>query len=137
MWLHECKHFTISHHLKIFDDHWSDTSGDITSLIFSRNLIRPRNWRIMWLYKDWSRAMIWKLIFIYQGYFYRKIPAINASFAPKSVLHLHGWSLKFGQNCKDVGNKILKCDVNKAQVNKKKICVWTVQTKLVKEWWCR
>ena len=67
-----------------------------------------------------AKKWIWKLIFIYQGYFYRKIPAINASFAPKSVLHLHGWSLKFGQNCKDVGIKILKCDVNRAQVNNKK-----------------
>ena len=64
-----------------------------------------------------AKKWIWKLIFIHQGYFFRKIPAINASFAPKSVLHLHGWSLKFRQNCKDVGIKILKCDVNKAQVN--------------------
>ena len=72
-----------------------------------------------------AKKWIWKLIFIYQGYFYRKIPAINASFAPKSVLHLHGWSLKFGQNCKDVGIKILKCDVNRAQVNnnKKDLCL--------------
>ena len=36
---------------------------------------------------------------MYQGYFFRKIPAINASFAPK-YLHPEGWSLKFGQNIK-------------------------------------
>ena len=37
------------------------------------------------------------LIFIHQGYFFRKIPALSASFAPKYV-HLQRWSLKFGQN---------------------------------------
>ena len=50
-----------------------------------------------------------KLIFIHQGYFFRKIPAINASFAPKYV-HLQGWSLKFRQNCKNVPTKVLKRD---------------------------
>ena len=36
---------------------------------------------------------------MYQGYFFRKIPAINASFAPKYA-HLQGWPLKFGQDVK-------------------------------------
>ena len=31
--------------------------------------------------------------------FFRKIPDINASFAPNNV-HIQGWSLKFGQNIK-------------------------------------
>ena len=60
---------------------------------------------ILQIAKKWN----WKLIFIHQGYFFRKIPAINASFAAKYV-HLQGWSLKFGQNCKDVPTKILKRD---------------------------
>ena len=37
--------------------------------------------------------------FSYIKDFFRKIPAINFSFAPKYV-HLPGWSLKFGQNVK-------------------------------------
>ena len=36
---------------------------------------------------------------MYQGYFFRKIPALNAGFAPKGV-HLQDWSLKLGQNIK-------------------------------------
>ena len=36
---------------------------------------------------------------MYQGYFFRKIPDINASFAPKYV-HLQGWPLKFFQDVK-------------------------------------
>ena len=42
--------------------------------------------------KKWN----WKRIFIHQGYFFRKIPAINTSFAPKYV-HLQGWSLTLGK----------------------------------------
>ena len=51
----------------------------------------------------------WRWTFIYQGYVFRKILAINASFAIKYA-HLLCWSLKFGQNCKDVPAKILKRD---------------------------
>ena len=42
-------------------------------------------------------------------YFFKKIPAINASFAPKYV-HLRGWSLESRKNIKDevVPAKILK-----------------------------
>ena len=61
---------------------------------------------ILQIAKKWN----WKWIFAQQGYFFRKIPAISASFAPKYV-HLQGWSPKFGQNCKDVPAKILKRDV--------------------------
>ena len=61
---------------------------------------------ILQIAKKWN----WKLIFLYQGYFFINIPAINASFAPK-YLHLQGCSLKFAQNCKDVATKILKRDV--------------------------
>ena len=60
---------------------------------------------ILQIAKKWN----WKWIFA-QGYFFRKIPAISASFAPKYV-HLQGWSPKFGQNCKDVPTKILKWNV--------------------------
>ena len=41
--------------------------------------------------KKWN----WKRIFMHRGYFFRKIPAINATFAPK-YMHLQDWSLKFG-----------------------------------------
>ena len=41
----------------------------------------------------------WKCIFIHQGYFFRNIQSINASFGPKYV-HLQGWSLKTGQKIK-------------------------------------
>ena len=61
---------------------------------------------ILQIAKKWN----WKLTFTHQEYFFfRKIPAINASFAPK-YLHLQGWFLKFGQNCKDVPTEILKLD---------------------------
>ena len=43
---------------------------------------------------------------MHQGYFFRKIPAINASFTPK-YMHLQVWSWKFGAKYKDVPNKIL------------------------------
>ena len=46
---------------------------------------------ILQIAKKWN----WKWIFIHQGYFFRKIPAINASFA-KSV-HPLGWSRKWGE----------------------------------------
>ena len=36
---------------------------------------------------------------MHQGYVFRKIPAINASFTPKYV-HLQGWPLKFLQDVK-------------------------------------
>ena len=38
---------------------------------------------ILQIAKKWN----WKWIFMYQGYFFRKIPATNASFAPK-YMHL-------------------------------------------------
>ena len=50
---------------------------------------------ILQITKKWN----WKWIFIHQGYFFRKIPAINASFASKYV-HLQRWYLKFGKNAK-------------------------------------
>ena len=50
---------------------------------------------ILQITKKWN----WKCIFIHQGYFFRKIPAINAKFAPKCI-HFQGWSPKFGQNVK-------------------------------------
>ena len=56
---------------------------------------------------DKLEAGNWKLIFINQGYIFRKITAINASFVPKYV-HLQGWSRKFGAKYKDIPTKILK-----------------------------
>ena len=53
--------------------------------------------------KKWN----WKHIFLYQGYFFRKIPAINASFAP-NLMHLQGWFRRFEAKYKDVLTKILK-----------------------------
>ena len=41
----------------------------------------------------------WKCIFTHQGYFFRNIQSINASFGPKYV-HLQGWFLKTGQTIK-------------------------------------
>ena len=48
---------------------------------------------ILRIVKKWN----WKWIFIHQGYFFRKIPTINSSFAPKYV-QCQGWSLNFGHN---------------------------------------
>ena len=55
--------------------------------------------------KKWN----WKWIFMYQGYFFRKIPAINGSFAPKYA-HL---ASKVWARCKDFPTKILKRDTRR------------------------
>ena len=68
---------------------------------------------ILQIAKKWN----WKWIFIQQGYFFRKIPAINASFAPK-YLPPQGWSLKFGQNIKMFQPKYWNVMQEDAQVNK-------------------
>ena len=57
---------------------------------------------ILQVVKKWN----WKSSFIHQGYFFRKNPAINASFAPKYV-HLQVCSRRFGAKYKDVSTKIL------------------------------
>ena len=59
---------------------------------------------------------------MYQGYFFRKVPATNASFAPK-YMNLQGWPLKFGQDVKIFQPKIEKQCKNKLKLTKKKICV--------------
>ena len=56
---------------------------------------------------------------MYQGYFFRKIPATNASFAPKYA-HLQGWPLKFGQDVKIFQPKIETRCKNKLKVTKKR-----------------
>ena len=53
--------------------------------------------------KKWN----WKWIFIHQWYFFRKMAAIKASFAPEYV-HLQSWSRRFMAKYKDVPTKILK-----------------------------
>ena len=58
---------------------------------------------ILQIARNWN----WKCIFIHQRYFFRKIPAINVSFASKYV-HFQGWSRKFGAKYEDIPNKILK-----------------------------
>ena len=59
---------------------------------------------------------------MHQGYFFRKIPATNANFAPKYV-NLQGWPLEFGQDVKIFQPKIEKQCKNKLKITKKKICV--------------
>ena len=68
---------------------------------------------ILQIAKKWN----WKWIFIHQGYFFRKISAINASFAPTYV-HLHGCSLNFGQNIKVFQPKYWNVMQEQTQVNK-------------------
>ena len=58
---------------------------------------------ILQIAKKWN----WRHIFLCQGYFFRKIPAINSCFAPNFV-HLQGWFRKFEAKYKDVRTKILK-----------------------------
>ena len=70
---------------------------------------------ILQIAKKWN----WKWIFMYQGYFFRKIPAINASFAPKYV-HLQGWPLKFRQEVKIFQPKYWNAMQEQTQVNKKR-----------------
>ena len=62
--------------------------------------------------KKWN----WKWIFIHQGYFFRKIPAVNAS-APKYV-HLQDWSLKIRHNIKMFRPKYWNIMQEQTQVNK-------------------
>ena len=77
---------------------------------------------ILQIAKKWN----WKWIFIHQGYFFRKILAINASFEPK-YMHLNGWSLKFGENVIMFQLKYWNTMQEQTQIYKKN-CVWTVQT---------
>ena len=56
---------------------------------------------------------------MYQGYFFRKIPDINASFAPKYV-HLQGWPLKFFEDVKIFQPKHWNTMQEQTQVNKQK-----------------
>ena len=56
---------------------------------------------------------------MYQGYFFRKIPAINTSFAPKYA-HLQGWPLKFLQDVKIFQPKYWNAMQEQTQVNKKR-----------------
>ena len=60
---------------------------------------------ILQIEKKWN----WKLMFIHQGYFLRKIPAINVNFAPK-YMQLRPSTLVFEvwEKYKDVPSKILK-----------------------------
>ena len=84
---------------------------------------------ILQIAKKWN----WKWIFMHQGYFFRKIPAVNASFAPKEG-HLQGFSLKFGQDVKMFQPKYWNAMQEQTQVNKKGLCLNSTD-KLTKEWW--
>ena len=48
---------------------------------------------ILQIAKKWN----WKWIFIHQGYFFRKIPTINTSFAPEACTFKTGLEI-LGQN---------------------------------------
>ena len=52
-----------------------------------------------------------------QVYFFRKVPAINATFPPTYV-HLQVWSLKLEQNIKIFGPKFSNGMQEQTQVNK-------------------
>ena len=84
---------------------------------------------ILQIAKTWN----WKWIFIHQGYFFRKISAINGSFGPK-YLYFHGWSLKLGQNIKKFWQpKYWNVMQEQTQVNKSKDLCLKITDKLPKE----
>ena len=70
---------------------------------------------ILQIAKNWN----WKWIFMCQGYIFRKIPAVNASFASKYA-HLQGWPLRFGQYVKIFQSKYWNAMQEQTQVNKKR-----------------
>ena len=68
---------------------------------------------ILQIAKKWN----WKWISMYQGYFFKKILAIGASFTLK-YMHLQGWPLMSGQDVKIFQPKYWIAIQEQTQVNK-------------------